>query len=76
MSSKVTGFSRHNPLKGKSKKPPESGGFLRVRRISAIGRLQPLGAAVAVTVAARSAIPVIAAIPVAATVTVVALKPR
>jgi hypothetical protein len=26
MSSKVTGFSRHNPLKGKSKKPPESGG--------------------------------------------------
>src|SRR3954452_1828405 len=42
--------------------------------ISAVARLQPLGAAFAVPVAARSAIPVITAIPVAATVAVVALK--
>jgi hypothetical protein len=27
MSSKVTGYPRHNPLKGKTKKPPESDGF-------------------------------------------------
>src|SRR6202043_2255208 len=27
MSSKVSRFPRHNPLKGKTKKPPESGGF-------------------------------------------------
>jgi hypothetical protein len=27
MSSKVSRFPRHNPLKGKTKKPPESDGF-------------------------------------------------
>jgi len=27
MSSKVSRFTRHNPLKGKTKKPPESDGF-------------------------------------------------
>src|SRR5216684_3395450 len=30
MSSKVSRFPRHNPLKGKTKKPPESGGFCAI----------------------------------------------
>src|SRR5713226_4968396 len=30
MSSKVRRFPRHNPLKGKTKKPPESGGFCAI----------------------------------------------
>src|SRR4051812_32464437 len=42
--------------------------------ISAVARLQPLGAAFAVPVASGAAIPIITAIPVAATVAVVALK--
>src|SRR3984885_1397855 len=51
-----------------------------IRRLSAcldqvaLKRLQPLGAAPSVSVAARSAIPVITAIPIAATITVVTLK--
>src|SRR4030088_3482486 len=30
MSSKVSRFPRHNPLKGKTKKPPESGGLCAI----------------------------------------------
>src|SRR5258705_1832948 len=67
MSSKVTGFSRHNPLKGKSKKPPESGGCCWAFGGLEVRRLELLGAASVTPVPARPAIPVITAIPIVAT---------
>src|SRR5882724_10222588 len=67
MSSKVTGFSRHNPLKGKSKKPPESGGCCWAFGGLEVRRLELLGAAPVPPIPARPAIPVITAIPIVAT---------
>src|SRR6266481_8439897 len=67
MSSKVSGFSRHNPLKGKSKKPPESGGCCWAFCGLEVRRLELLGAAPVTPIPARPAIPVITAVPIVAT---------
>ena len=73
MSSKLTGYPRHNPLKGKTKKPPEFGGFVGIFDRWRLSPLQPLRAATVPPVPARSAIaivaiPVKAATPVAVSV--------
>src|SRR6266702_2141091 len=65
MSSKVTEFPRHNLLKGKSKKPPESGGFCQISPAGRAPRLEPFGATL---IPAGSAIPIV-------TVPIVAASP-
>src|ERR1700730_5068001 len=45
MSSKLTGYPRHNPLKRKTKKPPESGGFCCVSIDRRLWPLEPFRAA-------------------------------
>src|SRR5882757_1754616 len=67
MSSKLTAYPRHNLLKGKTKKPQESGGFYWDFDRSQAGAagLEPLRAALATMVPARPAVPVITTAPIA-----------
>src|SRR5882757_159874 len=75
MSSKVTGYPRHNPLKAKMKSRRNPAAFLGFswgfRPIEAGLRSEPLGAAAITTIAAIPAIPVVITIPIATAATAI-----
>src|SRR3984893_11444367 len=59
MSSKLTGYPRHNPLKRKTKKPPESGGFCCVSIDRRLLPLEPFRAAAITPVPARPTVAIV-----------------